>query len=67
LGDSGPRLQGVSEVVSMIGRQRDLVRPGETMRARGVLEQVFEGDEAAHLRVVVGSALPGEYLDWVDP
>ncbi len=67
LGDCGLQLQGVSEVVSMIGRQRDLVRPGETMRARGVLEQVFEGDEAVHLRVLVGSALPGEYLDWVDP
>jgi hypothetical protein len=67
LGDGGTQLQGVSEVVSMIGRQRDLVRPGETMRARGVLEQVFEGDEAVHLRVFVGSALPGENLDWVDP
>jgi predicted nucleotidyltransferase len=67
LGDDVLQLQGVSEMVSMIGRQRDLVRPGETMRARGVLEQVFEGDEAVHLRVFVGSALPGEYLDWVDP
>lgn len=67
LGDGGPQLQGVSEVVSMIGRQRDLVRPGEVMRARGVLEQVFEWGEAVHIRVFVGSALPGEYLDWVDP
>ena len=48
----------------MIGRQRDLVRPGEMMRARGVLEKVFERDEAVHLRVFVGSALPGEYLSW---
>jgi predicted nucleotidyltransferase len=67
LGNIRLQLQGVSEVVSMIGRQRSLVRPGEAMRARGVLEQVFEGNEAVHYRVFVGSALPGEYMDWVDP
>jgi predicted nucleotidyltransferase len=66
IGDSEPIMHEVSEVVSMIGRHRYTVEAGETIRARGILEEVVEGACAWH-RVFVGSALPGEYLDWLGP
>ena len=56
---------GVTEVVSMIGQYRDVVSAGERMRARGVLEEVDGGEGCS--RVVVGSSLPGEYIDWPEP
>lgn len=66
VGDSEPLTHEVSEIVSMIGRHRYTVEAGETIRVRGVLEEVVEGPRAWH-RVFVGSALPGEYLDWLGP
>ena len=59
-----PHLHQVTEVVSMVGSHRDIVRPGETMRALGVLEEIVEGSRTVGYRVFVGSALKGEYLDW---
>jgi predicted nucleotidyltransferase len=56
---------GVTEVTSMIGLFRDVVSAGERMRARGMLEEII-GNER-RLRVVVGSSLPGEYIDWLEP
>jgi predicted nucleotidyltransferase len=64
----GPELLdvgGVTEVASMIGLYRGVVSAGERMRARGVLEEVDGG--GGRLRVVVGSSLPGEYIDWLGP
>lgn len=55
----------VSEVVSMIGLYRDIVDEGETMRVRGVLEEV-EYPGSKWYRMVVGSVSPGEYLDWLE-
>jgi len=57
-------VEEVSEVVSMIGLYRNVVEEGELITARGVLEEVVEPPGIRHFRVVVGSALPGEYLDW---
>lgn len=65
IGGSGPHLNQVAEVISMVGSHRDIVGPGETMRALGVLEEVVEGSGTVGYRVFVGSALHGEYLDWV--
>ena len=45
----------------MIGEHRGLLKAGEGFRVRGVLEEVHCGGER-WLRVVVGSALEGEYL-----
>jgi predicted nucleotidyltransferase len=56
---------GVTEVASMIGLYRDVVSAGERLRARGVLEEIVGG--GGRLRVVVGSSLPGEYIDWLGP
>ncbi|RLI09036.1 hypothetical protein DRO42_05275 [Candidatus Bathyarchaeota archaeon] len=67
VGGSDPRVEWVSEVVSMVGLYRDVVEAGEALRARGVLEEVVEETGRRHLRVVVGSATPGEYLDWLEP
>jgi len=64
-GGSDPRVERVSQVVSMIGLYRDLVEVGELMRARGVLEEVAEACGTGHFRLVVGSASPGEYIDWL--
>ena len=65
VGGHDPRVGGISEVVAMVGLYRDVVRPGESMRVRGMLEEVLEKVEPVRLRVVVGSASPGDYLDWV--
>ena len=51
----------VVELASMIGEHRGLLKAGEDFRVRGVLEEVHCGGER-WLRVVVGSALEGEYL-----
>ena len=67
VGRHNPRVGEISEVVSMIGLYRDVVRPGESMRVRGMLEEVVEEVGPGRLRVVVGSASPGEYLEWVGP
>jgi predicted nucleotidyltransferase len=56
----------VSEVVSNIGMHRDMIAMGEVIRARGVLEEVSTAN-ARWLRVVVGSSLPGECLNWLEP
>ena len=56
-------LSGVHEVVSMIGMYRDVVAEGEMIRVKGILEEAME-PERKWLRIVVGAALPGEYLDW---
>jgi len=61
--DEGANVGEVSEVVSMIGSNRDLVSKEERIRVRGFLEEVARGDES-WLRVVVGSGRAGEYLDW---
>ena len=53
----------VTEVVSMIGMYRDVVEPGETIRARGVLEEV-SASGGSWVRLVVGSGRSGEYIDW---
>ncbi|MCW3992392.1 MAG: nucleotidyltransferase domain-containing protein [Candidatus Bathyarchaeota archaeon] len=65
LSGSYPEVEGVSQVVSMIGLYRGVVEAGEMMRARGVLEEVIEEPGSGYLRVVVGSGSPGEYLDWI--
>jgi len=67
VGGSAPGVERVSQVVSMIGLYRGVVEAGEMMRARGMLEEVVEETGLRHLRVVVGSASPGEYLDWLGP
>jgi len=60
------KVEGVSEVVSMIGLYRGVVEDGELIKARGMLEEVVRPNEKGRFRVVVGSALPGEYLDWLE-
>ena len=50
----------------MIGLYRDVVREGELMRARGVLEEVTEEPDSKHLRLVVGSGYTGEYIEWLE-
>jgi predicted nucleotidyltransferase len=56
-------LPDITEIVSMIGMFRDVVAEGEVIRAKGMLEEVEESGRT-WLRVVVGAAHPGEYLDW---
>jgi len=56
-------LAGVREVVSMIGMYRDVAIEGEIIRAKGMLEEALEPGRK-WLRIVVGAAQPGEYLDW---
>ncbi len=56
-------LVGIREVVSMIGLYRDVATEGEVIRVKGMLEEVMEPGRK-WLRVVVGAAQPGEYLDW---
>lgn len=53
----------VSQIVSMIGTYRDIVKEGERLRVRGVLEEVQDEAETWY-RLVVGSGRPGEYLEW---
>lgn len=67
IGDRDLEVERVIEVVSMIGLYRDIIDDGENMRARGVLEEVAERSDLKWYRVVVGSAHPGEYLDWLGP
>ena len=57
----------VAQVVSMIGTYRDIVRAGEVLSARGVLEEVSEDGRPTCYRVVVGSSGAGEYVDWAEP
>jgi len=58
-----PRASEVTEIVSMIGMYRDIAEPGETLRARGVLEEA-SSPRGKWVRLVVGSGRPGEYIDW---
>lgn len=51
----------ISELISMIGQHRGLLRSDERFRVGGMLEEVRCGDDS-WLRIVVGSATPGEYL-----
>jgi predicted nucleotidyltransferase len=64
--ESGEGVVPVSKVVSMIGTYRDVMREGEVMSARGVLEEVSEDGWPTGFRVVVGSSGAGEYVDWVE-
>lgn len=59
-----PRAPEATEIVSMIGMYRDIAEPGETLRARGVLEGVASPTRGGWVRLVVGSGRPGEYIDW---
>ena len=61
--DGGRSLPDIAEIVSMIGMYRDVAAEGEAIRAKGVLEEVKEQGKR-WLRVVIGAAQPGEYLDW---
>lgn len=65
VGESGVPYE-VSQITSMIGTYRDVVKEGERLRARGVLEEVQDEAGTRH-RLVVGSGRPGEYLDWPGP
>jgi predicted nucleotidyltransferase len=56
-------LAQVRELVSMIGMYRDVAAEGEIIRAKGMLEETIEPGRK-WLRIVVGAAQPGEYLDW---
>jgi predicted nucleotidyltransferase len=64
IGPSHPRAPEAAEIVSMIGMYRDIAEPGETLRARGVLEEASSSIRGEWLRLVVGSGRPGEYIDW---
>jgi predicted nucleotidyltransferase len=61
---SHPRAFEASEIVSMIGMFRNIAEPGETLKARGVLEEVTSPARGSWVRLVVGSGRPGEYIDW---
>ena len=65
VGESGVPYE-VSQIVSMIGTYRDVVKEGERFRARGVLEEV-QYEAGTRYRLVVGSGRPGEYLEWPGP
>jgi len=65
-GNADPRISRVSEVVSMIGLYRDVVRAGERIRARGMLEESTDARGNTKYRVVVGSGSPMEYISWSD-
>jgi len=65
---AGERRAGeASQVVSMIGTYRDAVAEGETLTAKGVLEEVSQEGLQRWYRVVVGSSAPGEFIDWTGP
>ena len=53
-----------TEIVSMIGMYRDIAEPGETLRARGTLEEASSPTRGRWIRLVVGSGRSGEYIDW---
>ena len=59
-----PRVLEATELVSMIGMYRDIAEPGETLRARGILEEASSPTRGRWIRLVVGSGQPGEYIDW---
>jgi predicted nucleotidyltransferase len=59
-----PRAPEAAEIVSMIGMYRDIAEPGETLRARGILEEVASPTRGRWIRLVVGSGRSGEYIDW---
>jgi len=59
-----PNAPNVTEIASMIGMYRDTAREGERITARGALELVKTPKGEMWTRLVVGSAQPGEYLDW---
>jgi predicted nucleotidyltransferase len=56
-------LYEASQIVSMIGTYRDVVKEGERLGARGMLEEV-QDETGTWYRLVVGSGSPGEYLEW---
>jgi hypothetical protein len=66
LGNADPRISRVLEVVSMIGLYRDVVRVGERIRARGMLEEGTDAEGNTIYRVVVGSGSPAERISWFD-
>ena len=59
-----PRALEATEIVSMIGMYRDIAEPGETLRARGILEEASSPTRGRWVRLVVGSGRPGEHIDW---
>ncbi len=59
-----PRAPEAAEIVSMIGMYRDIAEPGETLRARGILEEASSPTRGRWIRLVVGSGRSGEYIDW---
>ncbi len=59
-----PPAREAAEIVSMIGMYRDIAEPGETLRARGILEEASSPTRGRWIRLVVGSGRPGEYIDW---
>jgi len=59
-----PQAPEAAEIVSMIGMYRDIAGPGETLRARGFLEEASSPTLGRWVRLVVGSGRPGEYIDW---
>ena len=61
---SHPRAPEATEIVSMIGMYRDIAEPGETLRARGTLEEASSPTRGRWIMLVVGSGQPGEYIDW---
>jgi predicted nucleotidyltransferase len=65
LRSSHPRAHEATELISMIGMYRDIAEPGETLRARGTLEDGASPARGKWVRLVVGSGQPGEYIDWV--
>ena len=52
-------LSKVSQIVSMVGLYRDVVRNGEKMIVRGVLEEVLDNEKCI-LRIVIGSGSKDE-------
>jgi predicted nucleotidyltransferase len=59
-----PRASETAEIVSMIGIYRDIIKTGETLRAKGTLEEASSPIRGRWIRLVVGSGQPGEYIDW---
>jgi predicted nucleotidyltransferase len=59
-----PNKRNIYRIVSMNGLFRDIVRPGEKIRARGMVESVTDDRYGRYFRLVVGSGAKGEYLSW---
>jgi predicted nucleotidyltransferase len=61
---SHPMAPEATEIVSMIGMYRDIAEPGETLWARGTLEEISSPTLGRWIRLIVGSGQPREYIDW---